>query len=120
MLRKALWKQLNQGEHAGALDEAETRALVWLEKASRPISVFKDESVVCDILGALAVNLDGTRAAPEYFSRRRCVLHRVLGYAVRKKRLGTNPVSKHNLPESWIAPESPEDAIDPRCVGTPS
>jgi hypothetical protein len=39
---------------------------------------------------------------------------------VRKKRLDTNPVSKNNLPESWTAPESPDDAIDPRCVGTPA
>jgi integrase len=120
VLRKALWKHLNQGEHAGELDEAEARALMWLEKASRPMSVFRDESLVCDVLDALAVNLDGTRSAPEYFSRRRRVLHRVLGYAVRKKRLDSNPVSTHNLPESWIAPESPDDAIDPRSVGTPS
>ncbi len=120
VLRKALWKNLNQGDHAGALDEAQSQALAWLEKASRPVSAFKDESVVCDVLGALAVNLDGKRSAPDYFSRRRRVLHRVLGYAVRKKRLDINPVSKNNLPESWTAPESPDDAIDPRCVGTPA
>jgi hypothetical protein len=106
VLRKALWKNLNQGGHAGIPDEAESRALAWLEKASRPISAFKDESVVCDVLDALAVNLSGVRSAPEYFSRRRRVLHRVLGYAVRKKRLDSNPVSKNNLPESWTPPES--------------
>ena len=56
-------------------------------RASRPVSALEDPSVVCDILDALAVNLDGKPAAPEYFSRRRRVLHRALGYAVRKKRL---------------------------------
>ena len=39
---------------------------------------------------------------------------------MRKKRLNSNPVSKNNLPEGWTPPESPDDAIDPRCVGTPS
>ena len=65
------------------------------------MSAFENDAVVCDVLDGLAVNLDGTQAAPEYFSRRRRVLHRVLGYAVRKQRLETNPLSKGNLPDSW-------------------
>ena len=44
-------------------------------------------------------NLNGKPAAPEYFSRRRRVMHRALAYAVRKKRLTVNPLSKANLPE---------------------
>lgn len=94
VLRKALWKHLNQGQHADPLDPAETRAIAWLAKASRPVSAFKDEAVVCDVLDALATNLDGTRSAPDYFSRRRRVLHRALAYAVRKKRLNVNPSAK--------------------------
>jgi hypothetical protein len=39
--------------------------------------------VVCDILDVLTVNLNGKPAAPEYFSRRRRVMHRALAYAVR-------------------------------------
>lgn len=110
---------LNQGNHVGQLSEAEFRALAWLEKASRPVSALKDESVVCDVLDVLTVNLDGTSSAPEYFSRRRRVLHRMLGYAVRKKRLDINPVSKKNLPEGWAPPESPDEKVDPRCAGLP-
>jgi integrase len=120
VLRKALWKHLNQGEHAGPLDETQSRALTWLQRASQPVSAFKDESVVCDVLDSLAINLNGMRAAPEYFSRRRRVLHRVLGYAVRRKRLDTNPVSKKNLPDSWTPPQSPDETVDPRCVGSPA
>jgi hypothetical protein len=120
VLRLALRRYLNQGRHVLPLDSDQEQALAWLEKASRPISALKDESVVCDILDALATNLDGTRSAPEYFSRRRRALHRVLAYAIRKKRLDRNPVSIANLPESWTAPDSAEDAVDPRCVGTPS
>ena len=46
------------------------------------------------MLEALTVILDGSPAAPDYFSRRRRVLHKALGYAVHKKRLDKNPVSK--------------------------
>jgi hypothetical protein len=84
------------------------------------MSAFEDESVVCDVLDALATKLDGKAAAPEYFARRRRVMHRVLGYAVRKKRLPKNPLSKNNMPEGWTAPEKPEEVIDPRSVGSPA
>ena len=120
VLRAALRKNLNQGEHAGGLDDAEVRALAWLEKASRPVSALEDESVVCEVLDALATRLDGKAAAPDYFARRRRVLHRVLGYAVRKKRLAKNPLSKNNLPDGWTAPEKPEEVLDPRSVGSPT
>jgi hypothetical protein len=46
-------------------------------------------------------------------------MHRVLAYAVRKRRLSKNPLSKGNLPEGWSEPPPPEDAIDPRSVGSP-
>ena len=76
--------------------------------------------MVCDVLDALAVRLDGKPASPEYFSRRRRVLHKCLGYAVRKKRLSSNPLSKANLPEDWTPPQTPDDTVDPRAVGSPA
>jgi hypothetical protein len=120
ILRRALRKKLNQGEHAGQLDEDDTKALMWLARASRPVSALEDPSVVCDVLEALAVNLNGKPSAPEYFSRRRRVLHRAPGYAVRKKRLSKNPLSKGNLPDGWIPPQAPDDTLDPRAVGSPA
>jgi integrase len=120
VLRYALRKNLNQGGHVSQLDEHEAKAIAWIARASRPVSALEDPSVVCDVLDALAVNLDGKPAAPEYFSRRRRVLHRALGYAVRKKRLTTNPLSKGNLPEGWTAPQAPDDTLDPRAVGSPA
>jgi integrase len=120
ILRRALRKQLNQSGHAGELDQDEAKAIGWITRASRPVSAFEDASVVCDVLDALAVRLDGKPAAPEYFSRRRRVLHRALGYAVRKKRLGKNPLSKGNLPEDWTPPQAPDDTVDPRAVGSPA
>jgi integrase len=120
VLRRALTRQLNQGGHAGEPDEDETKAIRWIQKASRPVSAFEDASVVCDVLDDLAVKLDGQPASPQYFSRRRRVLHRALGYAVRKKRLDKNPLSKSNLPEDWTPPQAPDDTVDPRAVGSPA
>ena len=100
VLRRALARNLNQGGHGGAPDQAEARALAWLEKSSRPVSALEDDAVVCDVLDALAVNLDGQAAAPGYFSRRRRVLHKMLGYAVRKKRLDKNPSAKATYPRA--------------------
>jgi integrase len=117
VLRHALRRALNQNEHARPLDDAQRHALAWLERASLPVSALGDPAVASDLLDALGRKLDGTPAAPDYFSRRRRVMHRVLGYAVRKKRLAVNPLSKLNLPEGWTAPHAPEDVVDPRSVG---
>jgi integrase len=119
VLRLALRKALNQNEHAVKPDEAERRALAWLERASLPVSALSDGGLVGDLLDTLAKCLDGTAAAPDYFARRRRVMHRMLAYAVRKKRLDKNPLSKGNLPEGWSPPEKPEEAVDPRSVGSP-
>jgi integrase len=120
VLRSALRKNPNPGQHAGELDDDEARAISWLAHASRPVGSLTDPAVVCDILDALTVNLNGKPAAPEYFSRRRRVMHRALAYAVRKKRLAVNPLSKAKLPEGWTPPEAPDDTLDPRSVGSPA
>lgn len=119
VLRAALRKKLNQGANGGDPDEDETRALAWIARASRPVSVLGDPSVAADVLDALARKLDGGPAAPSYFSRRRRVLHRALGYAVRKKRLSANPLGKAAQPEGWTPPEAPDDALDYRTIGSP-
>jgi integrase len=120
VLRVALRKGLNRGQNAGDLSQAETRALAWLARASRPVTALADDRVVWDVLDALATRLDGQPAAPDYFARRRKVLHLVLGYAVRKKRLAKNPLSRPNLPPGWTAPDKPEEVVDPRSVGSPA
>ena len=119
VLRAALRKKLNQGANGGEPDEDEVRALTWIARASRPVSALGDPSVAADVLDALARKLDGSPASPSYFSRRRRVVHRALGYAVRKKRLSANPLSKAAQPEGWTAPEAPDDALDYRTIGSP-
>ena len=119
VLRAALRKELVQGANGGEPDEDEARALAWIARASRPVSALGDPSVAADVLDALARKLDGSPASPSYFSRRRRVVHRALGYAVRKKRLGANPLSKAAQPEGWTPPEAPDDALDYRTIGSP-
>src|SRR5260370_15289513 len=119
VLRAALRKELIQGTNAGKPDEDEARALTWIARASRPVSALGDPSVAADVLDALARKLDGSPASPSYFSRRRRVVHRALGYAVRKKRLSANPLSKPAPPEGWTPPAAPDDALDCRTIGDP-
>ena len=71
------------------------------------------------MLDALARKLDGSPASPSYFSRRRRVVHRAPGYAVRKRRLGANPLGKAAQPEGWTPPEAPDNALDYRTIGSP-
>ena len=119
VLRLAVRHALNRNEHARAPDAAELRALGWLKRASLPVSALEDPEVTFELLDAFGRKLDGSPASPDYFSRRRRVMHRVLGYAVRKKRLSANPLNKANLPEGWSVPLAPEDEVDPRAVGGP-
>ena len=121
VLRSALRKQLNQGEHGRELDDDETRAINWLARASRPVGSLADPAVVCDVLDALTVNLNGKPAAPEYFSRRRRVMHRAPGLrGAQETARGQPAVQGHNLPEGWTPPEAPDDTLDPRSVGSPA
>jgi hypothetical protein len=116
-LRAALRKDFNQGRPA-ALTPDETKAITWLKRASLPISALNDDSVVTDVLDALASRLDGTPAAPDYYARRLRVTRTCLSYAIRKKRLQKNPLLAANLPEHWTPPKA-DDAVDPRAVGSP-
>ena len=118
-LRLAVRHVLNRNEHARRPDAGELRALAWLKRASLPVSFLEDPEVTLGLLEVFGRKLDGSPASPDYYSRRRRVMHRVLAYAVRKKRLSANPLSKANLPEGWSAPLAPEDEVDPRAVGGP-
>lgn len=115
-LRRALRKALNKCDNARELSRSERGALEWAEKASQPISTLNNSDVVMGLLGALATRLDGTPAAPDYYSRRRRSMRTLCSYAVRKKRLATNPLASNNLPADWSPPKG-DDRVDPRSIG---
>lgn len=67
---------------------------------------------------ACATKLDGSPAASEYYKRRRKVFYMALKYAVRKKRLTTNPLDQPEE-QDWKPPEiSP--AVERRRVPNPA
>ena len=71
----ALRKKLNQGHYAGHAGPGRNEGHRLARAGPMPVSALEDPSVVSDVLDALALNLNGKPATPEYFSRRRRVLH---------------------------------------------
>ena len=92
-------------------------ALRWARRASLPMASLEDDRNVRQVLDVLARKLDGTPAAPDYFSRRRRVLYNVLRYAVAEKRLSHNPLDG----TGWTRPNMDEvtEEINPRVVASP-
>ena len=115
-LRRALTVTLNPGGRVRDLDPDEARAIAWVTRASRPLRDLEKPGVASSMLEALATRLDGKPAAPSYYVRRRQLLHRVLGVAVRQKRLTINPLGRDQAGESWTAPGDPDMVVDPRSV----
>ncbi|MBN9097007.1 MAG: site-specific integrase [Pseudonocardia sp.] len=66
------------------------------------------------MLDGLTKNLDGSTAAATVISRKRAVVHNLLGYAVERGMLAVNPVSHL----SWKRPKRVEQ-VDPRVVINP-
>ena len=115
-LRRALTVALNPGKRVRVLDRDEAKAIAWVTKASRLLRDLEKPDVTSDILQALATRLDGKPAAPSFYVRRRQLLHRVLGAAVRQKRLTVNPLDRDQV--SWTAPMEPDGVVDPRSVAS--
>ena len=82
-----------------------------------PITALEDDRTVRLVLDVLAQKLDGSAAAPDYFSRRRRVLYNVLNYAVAEKRLAENPLDVTSW--SWPTIDQGTDEISPRVVASP-
>jgi hypothetical protein len=80
------------------------------------MAALEDDRNVRRVLDVLAQKLDGTAAAPDYFSRRRRVLYNILGYAVAEKHLGQNPLDL----TSWSRPsmDAGTEEINPRVVAS--
>lgn len=86
----------------------------WLLAASRPVAELAEMATVRELLDGLTVNLDGATAAATVISRKRAVVHNLLGYAVEQELLAVNPMT--NL--RWKRPKRVEQ-VDPRVVINP-
>jgi site-specific recombinase XerD len=74
-----------------------------------------DPAVLRAALDALAVRLDGRRAAASTIARKRAVFHNALGYAVETGLLDANPADQ----VSWRPPKA-SGAVNPQVMASPS
>ena len=84
------------------------------------VGLLRDPSQCADAKEALVLRYEPMVRAPDYFARRRRVMHRVLAYGVRRKRLDKNPLTKGNLPEGWTPQESPRKQLTRGQLAVPS
>ena len=94
---------------------AATTALGWASHHCLPLTALADLQVTRRALEALALRLDGTRAAATTITRKRAVFHDCLGYAAELGLLAANPLDR----TTWRPPRSSCSA-DPRSAATPA
>jgi hypothetical protein len=115
-LRAALYEHaFNPHRRNDILEPGTANALAWLERASLPIQQLQDPRVIRRALDALAVLLDGRRAAANTIARKRAVFHNALGYAVELGLLPGNPLSQVN----WKSPRV-GGVVNPQTVASPA
>lgn len=83
----------------------------WVERNAVDLADLAETDVLRGVLGQLAQQLDGKRAAASTYSRKRATLFNLLSYAVEKEHFSINPL----LAVSWTAPKNTE-AVDRRRV----
>ena len=90
-------------------------ALAWARCHSMPLAALAGPAVTRCALDALALRLDGTRAAAATITRKRAVFHDCLSYAAELGFLEANPLDRI----TWRPPRSPGSA-GPRSAATPA
>lgn len=91
-----------------------SKAVTWLEKASRPITDLQDAKTVHGLLDARGRKLDGTAAGAETLRRKRAVLYNVLDYAVELEHLPGNPIDRIKRKRVKVVA-----SVDRRAVANP-
>ena len=115
-LRRALYGHAFNPARAGAdPGPAAAAALAWASHHCLPLTALADLQVTRRALDALALCLDGTRAAATTITRKRAVFHGCLGYAAELGHLEANPLDRI----TWRPPRSPGSA-GPRSAATPA
>lgn len=97
------------------LSPKDREVVAWIIRHSRPMHDLTDVVAMRDMLDALATKLDGKSAAATVYRRKRAVLFNMLSYAVERKLLPDNPMTKVKR----TAPKIVEE-VDPRVVANPA
>ena len=115
VLRAALYGHAFNPQHQTRRpDPATAAALAWLERASLPVTRLQDPQMTRQALDALAVRLDGRRAAANTIARKRAVFHNALGYAVELGLLEVNPLGQFQRRMPRAA-----STAEPRVIASP-
>ena len=93
---------------------AATAALGWASHHCLPLTALAGLQVTRRALEALALRLDGTRAAATTITRKRAVFHGCLGYAAELGLLAANPLDR----ATWRPPRS--SCSQTRSAATPA
>ena len=116
VLRAALYGHAFNPARAGAdPGPPATAALAWARHHWLPLTALADLQVTRRALEALALRLDGTRAAATTITRKRAVFHGCLSYAAELGLLAANPLDHI----TWRPPRSSCSA-GPRSAATPA
>jgi integrase len=116
MLRAALYGHaFNPARASTDPGPAATAALTWASHHCLPLTALAGPQVTRRALEALALRLDGTRAATTTITRKRAVFNDCLGYAAELGLLAANPLDH----TTWRPPRSSCSA-DPRSAATPA
>ena len=98
VLRRALYGHAFNLARAGADPGPPAAvALGWASDHCLPLTAVADPAVTRRALEALALRLDGTRAAATTITRKRAVFHGCLGYAAELGLPGSQPPGPHHL-----------------------
>src|SRR6266571_2507449 len=99
---------------------AVTAALAWARHHCLPLAALADPQVTRRALDALALRLDGTRAAAATITRKRAVFHGCLGYAAELGLLAANPLDRITWkPPRSSCPPGPQSAAPSRGASPP-
>ncbi|WP_223166245.1 hypothetical protein [Nonomuraea sp. SYSU D8015] len=115
VLRRVLRRNVFLPEERRPKPDAQAAvALRWLEAASLPVNELKQARHVRAALDALALRLDGTKAALSTVRRKRAAFHHALEYAVELEELDANPLDRIKR-----KPTKSSNVVDRRVVVNP-
>ncbi len=114
-LRTALYGHAFNPARASTDPGSSATALAWARDHSLPVAALADPAVTRRALEALALRLDGSRAAATTITRKRAVFHNCLSYAAELGMLEANPLDRITWP-----PPRPSCPVNPGAAASPA
>lgn len=118
LVRRALysWSFNTNLRRAGPPPASLVAAIEWVAANALRVDELANTDLMERALTALATKLDGSRAAPNTYRRKRPIFYAALRFAVRRGLLATHPLTDENIE---FKPGRSVAAVDPRTVPNP-